>query len=88
MEMKSVADCLDFIDNMILNNVKKIDSIESLESMRDYFLDDYIEKSDEELVAIMSILSQINLIINGFFIPNDYCIINCKLDLRKPILAW
>ena len=28
MEMKSVANCLDVIDNMILNNIQKIDSIE------------------------------------------------------------
>ena len=42
--MKSVADCLDFIDSMVLYNIEKIDSMESLESMRDYFLDDYIEK--------------------------------------------
>ena len=39
MEMKSVADCLDFFDNMILYNIGKIDSMESLESMPDYFLD-------------------------------------------------
>ena len=75
--MKSVADCLDFIDNMILNSIEKIDSMESLENMRHYFLNDYFEKSDEELIAIMSKLSQINLIINRFYIPNDYCITGC-----------
>ena len=73
-EMKSVADCLNFIDNMILYNIEKNDSMESLESMRDYFSDDYFKRSDKELVAIMSILSQINLIINRFYMPDDYCI--------------
>ena len=55
--MKSVADCLDFIDSMIFYNIEKIDGMETLKSMRDYFLDDYIERSAKELVAIMSILS-------------------------------
>ena len=41
--------------------------MEGLESMRDFVLNDHIKKSDEELVAIMSILSQINLILNRFF---------------------
>ena len=86
--MKSVADCLGFIDNMILINIEKSDSIESSESMRDYFLDDYFEKSDEELVAIMSVLSQINLIKHRFYIPNEYCITNYHYDLRKRTLAW
>ena len=86
--MKSVADCLDFIDNMILYDIEKIDSMESLESMRDYFLDDYIKRSIKELVAIMSLLSQINLIINRFHLPDDYCITDYCYDLRKPTLAW
>ena len=42
--------------------------------MCDFILDDYIKKSDEELVVIMSILSQINLIINRFYLPDEYSI--------------
>ena len=86
--MKSVADCLDFIDNTIFYDIEKADSMESLESMRDYFLDDYIKRSDKELVAIMSILSRINLIINRFYIPDDYCITEYYYDLRKRTIAW
>ena len=88
MEMKSVADCLDFIDNMILYNIEIIESIEILESKRDYFLDVYIKRNDRELVAIMSILSQINLILNRFFIPDDYCFADYYYDLRKRTIAW
>ena len=65
--MKSFTDCLHFIDNMILYNVEKVDSMDELESMRVFISDDCIKKSDEKLVVIMSILSQINLIINRFF---------------------
>ena len=39
--MKSFTDCLNFIDNLILYNVEKVDSMEGLESMRDFILDDY-----------------------------------------------
>ena len=86
--MKSVADYLDVIDNMILNNIEKNDSMESLESMRDYFLEDYNKRSDKELVAIMSILSQINLIINRFYLPVDCSITDFYYDLRRRTLAW
>ena len=55
--------------------------------MRDFLLDDYNEKSDDELVVITSILSQINLIKNRFYIPDDFCIIIYYFDLRKRILA-
>ena len=36
----------------------------------------------------MSILSQINLIINRFYIPEDYCITDFHYELRKRTLAW
>ena len=86
MEIKSFTDCLKFIDDMILYNVEKLDSMDGLESMRDF--DDYIKKSDEELIAIMSILSQIDLIINKFYLPDDYSITDYSYDLRRPTLAW
>ena len=88
MEMKTVADCLDVIDNMILHNIEKKDSMGSLESMRDYFLDDYNKRSDKELVAIMSIVAQINLIINRFYLPVDFSITDYYYDLRRRTLAW
>ena len=37
MEMKSFTDCLNFFDIMILYNVEKVDSMDGLESMRDFF---------------------------------------------------
>ena len=88
MEVKSFTDCLHFIDNMILYNVEKVDSMDGLESMRDFVLDNYIKKSDEELVGIMSILSQINLIINRFYLPDDYSITDYYYDLKRRTSAW
>ena len=72
--MKLVADALDFIDNMVIDSIEKIDSMECLENMRDYFLNDYIKKSDEELVVMKSILSQINITKKRFYLPDDYSI--------------
>ena len=43
--MKSFTDCLNFIDNMTLYNVEKVDSMGGLESMRDFILDDYMKKA-------------------------------------------
>ena len=86
--MKSFTGCLDFVDNIIFYNVEKVDSMDGLESMRDFILDDYIKKSDEELVAIMSKLSQINLILNRFYLPEDYSITDDYYDLRRRTLAW
>ena len=62
--------------------------MEGLESMRDFVLNDYIKKSDEELVAIMSILSQINLRINRFFLPDHYNFTDFCYDLRRRTIAW
>ena len=36
----------------------------------------------------MSILSQIKLILNGFYIPDDYNITDYYYDLRRRTLAW
>ena len=68
--------------------MEKVDSMEGLESMRDFFLDDHIKKSDEELVAIMSITSQINIIINIIYLPDDYSITDYFYDLKKRTIAW
>ena len=68
--------------------MEKVDSMNGLESMRDFILDDYFKKPDEELAAIKSILSQINLIIKRFYIPDDYIIIDYYYDLRKYIITW
>ena len=86
--MKSFNDCLNFIDYMIIYNVEKVDSMDDLESMRDFVLDDYFNKSDEELVAILSILWQINLIINRFYLPDNYSITDYFYDLRRRTLVW
>ena len=59
-----------------------------LEKIRDYILDGYNIKNEEELISLSTILHQINLIIDRFYLPNDYDITNCYFDLRRDILVW
>ena len=51
-------------------------------------LDDYNNKNEEELISLSTILHQINLIIDRFYLPNDYDITNCYCDFRRDILVW
>ena len=69
--MKSVSDCLNFIDSMIICNIEKHASVGNLEALRDYMIGMYNEKYFEEMVASVSILSQINLIIDRFYLDNE-----------------
>ena len=66
MEMKSVSECLNFFDDMILCCVDKSFGIVSLEDISDYIIRMYNEKYNQELIAISAILSHINLIIENF----------------------
>ena len=60
--MKSVSDCLNFSDSMILCNIEKQVGIGNLEDLRDYMIRMYNDEYIEEMVTMLSILSQINLI--------------------------
>ena len=64
--MKSVSECLNFIDDMILCSVEKSVRIGNLEDIRNYMVGMYKEKYIEEMVAMSAILSQINLLIEKF----------------------
>ena len=51
--MESLSDWLNFIDSMILYNIEKRDSMKNLDDVRNYFLDRYNDKNNEELVAML-----------------------------------
>ena len=87
MEMKSVSDCLNFIDSMIICNIEKHVGIGNLEALRDYMIGMCNEKYIEEMIALLSILSQINLIIDRFYSDNESDIKKQYVTLRKRILA-
>ena len=71
MEMKSVSDCLNFIDSMIKCNIEKHAGLGNLEDIRASRIGMYNEKYFEDIVALLSILSQINLITERFYLDNE-----------------
>ena len=87
MEMKSVSNCLDFIDSMIICNIAKRVGVGILEDLRDCMMELYDENYIEEKVALLAILSQINLIIYRFHLDNDSDNGQLYLTLRKRIIA-
>ena len=48
----------------------------------------YIYEYIEEMVTMLSILSEINLIIDSFYLDNESDIKKQNCDLRKLILTW
>ena len=85
--MKSVSDCLNFIDSMIICNIEKHEGIGNLEDIRAYMIGMYEEKIIEEMVALLSILSQKNLIIERFYLDNESDIRKQYCDVRKQYIS-
>ena len=52
MEMKSVSDCLNFIDSMILCSIEKHAGIGNLEDLPNYMIEMYKDKEIEQMVAM------------------------------------
>ena len=88
MEMKSISDCLNFIDSMILCSIETYAGIENSKDLGNCMLGMYNEKYIEEMVGMLSILSHINLIIKKFYLHNESDIEKLYCDLKKRILAW
>ena len=88
MKMKSVSEFLNIIDDMILRSVKKSVGIGILEDIRDYMIGKYNEKYIEEMVAMSTILSQINNIIENLYLDNESDVKKQYNNLRKLILTW
>ena len=88
MDIKSVCDCLNFLDGMILCSKEKHAGIGNLEDIHDYMIGMYNDKYIEEMVSMLAVLSQINLIIDRFFSDNESDIKKYFCTLGKRILAW
>ena len=73
---------------MKLRSIDKHDSFEILEDLRYHTIWKYINQYDEEMVNVLTILCQINLIIEKFSL-NKQCAFNpLYLDFRKHKLTW
>ena len=88
MEIKSINECLDRIDNMIYDKSLKYMVIDDLELIRNHIKSEQSEiKNIEEKVCILSVFGQINKIIEVFYSDEE------KLDeqynkLRQRVLGW
>ena len=76
MEFKSISDCLNFIDNLILCNTASHIGVGSLEDLREYMFKMYDGRYIEELMSMLAVLSQINLIIEKFFLDERVILSN------------
>ena len=86
--MKSFRDCLNHIDSMIKFDHGRFIGIGNLEEIRDYMLKTYSNEYIEHIVVMNNLLSQINLMIEKFYIDDN---LNVKKEysiLRQHILAW
>ena len=88
MEIKSVCDCLNFSDSMILSSIEKHVGIGNLEDIRDYMIGMYNDKYIEEMVSMLAVLSQINPVIDKFYLDNEIDIKKQYSTLRKRISEW
>ena len=64
--MKSIADCLNFIDTVILSAIGKYACIGNLEDVRDNVLSEFKNKYFNDMLALKKILSQIKNKIDNF----------------------
>ena len=68
---KSVCDCLNFIDDMILWDKEKHAGIGNLEDIRNYMITIYNDKHIEDMVTMLGVFSQINLRLDRFCLDNE-----------------
>ena len=66
--MKTISDCLNLIDFIMSYNIEKHTVIENLENVRDYVVQTTNDKCFEKNMIMLDILSEINLIIETFYI--------------------
>ena len=65
MEVKSVSDCLNIIDDAIIRNIGKYISISTLVIVHKYLLEKGQSDFIEDRVALSNVLGQINAIIEN-----------------------
>ena len=88
VKINSISDSLNFIDNLILCGTEKHIGIGNLEDIRNYMIGMYDGKYIQDMVSMLAVLSQINLIIEKFYLDKESDIEQLYCDLSKRILVW
>ena len=86
--MKTISDSLNLFDCIMTSNIEKNIGIEKLENVCCYVIQTTNKKSFENNMIMLDILSEINLIIEKFYIDEN---INIKKEcetLGKFLLIW
>ena len=86
--MKTISDCLILIDYIMSYNIEKHTIIENLENVRDYVVQTTNDKCFESNMIMLDILSEINLILEKFYIDEKSDIKKECETLRKFLLIW
>ena len=86
--MKTISDCLNLFDCIISSNIVKRIGIDSLENVRDYVIQTTDDKGFENNMIMLDILSEINIIIEKFYIDENSDIKKECETLRKILLIW
>ena len=88
MEVKAVSDCLNIIDDAIVQNIGKNITISDLENIHKYLLEKGQSDFIEDRVALSNVLSQINSILENYYQFPEEDIKSEYIQLRKIILVW
>ena len=83
METKTISQCLNYIDIVLLRGIDKINTISELEYIRDFMIMDGDGFDNRE------ILSSINLILESYYLNNEQTHFHALyINLRKLIINW
>ena len=83
METKTISQCLNYIDILLLRGIDKINTISELEYIHDFMI------MDDDGFDNREILSSINLIIESYYLNNEQKHFHALYtNLRKVIMNW
>ena len=83
METKTISQCLNYIDKVLLSGVDKDNTINELEYIRDFMIMDGVG------FDIREILSSLNLIIESYYLNNEQTHFHALYtNLRKLFMDW
>ena len=86
--MKTISDCLYSFDCIMSSDIEKRIGIDSLENVRDFVIQTTIDECFENNMIMLVILSEINLILEKFYIDQHSDIKKGCETLRKFLLIW
>ena len=88
MEVKSIKDCVNIFDDVIVENIGKYIGISNLENVHVYKLEKRQSDFIEDRIALSNVLSQINCIIENHYQFAEEDIKSEYIELRELILFW